>query len=177
MKLEYILKCFKEKVSKNGPYAKKQSYKEHPEIKGTKCHVWTGYTQKNYGIIGRHTLAHRVAYELVHGKGSLGKKKCLHKCDNTRCVRELHLFKGTQRDNLKDMLIKGRHGHGMTGPITPAIQKGENNPNVKLTEKQVLKIRKMYSTGYYIQKVLAKKFGVDVSTISDIITRRSWTYV
>ncbi len=70
-----------------------------------------------YGLltIGRHfkRAAHRVSYELHHGEipvleGSHGG--CvLHKCDNRRCVNPEHLFVGSQRDNIHDMINKGRH--------------------------------------------------------------------
>jgi hypothetical protein len=32
----------------------------------------------------------------------------LHTCDNTKCIREEHLFKGTAQDNTDDMIAKGR---------------------------------------------------------------------
>lgn len=34
--------------------------------------------------------------------------KVLHRCDNTACINPSHLFVGTQRDNVDDMVSKGR---------------------------------------------------------------------
>ncbi len=36
----------------------------------------------------------------------------LHMCDNRQCVRPDHLFYGTQSDNVRDCVLKGRHGWG-----------------------------------------------------------------
>ncbi len=52
-------------------------------------------------------LAHRVAYELFVGEIP-GGMYVLHRCDNTKCVNFRHLFLGTQLDNMKDMITKGR---------------------------------------------------------------------
>lgn len=80
------------------------------------CWLWIGAFEKNprclpYGWfywVGRGKLrAHRVSYELFVGE--LGKSQCvLHKCDNPKCVNPDHLSTGTQADNIRDMIAKGR---------------------------------------------------------------------
>lgn len=69
-------------------------------------------------------LVHRVSYE--HHKGPIppGMLVC-HRCDNGACVNPDHLFLGTQLDNMRDALAKGRlaaqqkthclHGHPFAG--------------------------------------------------------------
>ena len=74
------------------------------------CWVWAGVTFRNgYGQFGRHSLAHRIAWELMYGPIPAGL--CvLHRCDNPPCVRPDHLFLGTVADNNHDMCAKGRNG-------------------------------------------------------------------
>lgn len=53
--------------------------------------------------------------------------------------------------------------------------KGSNHPMSKLTEKQVIKIRKLAKR--YSQQHLARMFGVKFQTISDIVLRKKWRHI
>jgi hypothetical protein len=55
--------------------------------------------------------------------------------------------------------------------------KGEKAGRAKLTDQQVLEIRRLYSQGGVSQTVLAKKFGVDQTMIGFIVRRVSWTHI
>ncbi len=77
-----------------------------------KNRINTGYSQ--FRDDGPH-LGHRWIWTHMHG--SIPPGLCvLHSCDNGRagCVAPNHLFIGTQRDNMRDMVAKGRNynGHG-----------------------------------------------------------------
>ena len=73
----------------------------------TGCLVW-GRTifENGYGRY-KEKRAHRVSWELNHGKIT-GNLLVLHKCDVRACVNPEHLFLGTQLDNMRDMIDKGR---------------------------------------------------------------------
>jgi hypothetical protein len=77
------------------------------------CKEWTGWRADNgYGmrtVNGKRTTAHRHAYEEAYGSIPDGLF-ALHHCDNPPCVEPLHLFLGTQKDNMRDMMEKGRRG-------------------------------------------------------------------
>lgn len=100
------------KVDKSGPVPA-----HRPELGS--CWVWTGAVTKHvgHGVIALGARAegtaktHRVSYELHFGPipKDVSVELCvLHHCDNRRCVRPDHLFLGTDADNVRDMLAKGR---------------------------------------------------------------------
>lgn len=74
------------------------------------CFLWVGGGNEHYGYAryrGRQMTAHRVAWEIAYGSIPPGLM-ALHKCDNGFCVNHRHLFLGTQLDNVRDMIAKGR---------------------------------------------------------------------
>ncbi len=53
---------------------------------------------------------------------------------------------------------------------------GERNGNAKLTSADVRFIRRRYSSGV-TQQALADRFGLDQTTVSDIVRRQLWKHV
>lgn len=132
------------------------------------CHLWTGRLSGGYGTICGGAkgplLAHRLAYEYAIGPIPDGLLVC-HTCDNPPCVNPAHLFVGTNDDNMADMARKGRQA------------KGEKSGMAKLTEEDVVNIRKKYRKGIYGQVILAREFGVTHQNIAAIVKVRTWKHV
>lgn len=121
--------------------------------------------------------AHRLAYFLLIEPFDI--KFCvLHRCDERRCINPKHLFLGTQRDNIKDMVKKERHFRGkkLSEKMALYTKRGEQSNLSKLTSKQVKTIRKIYPKVKSCKKV-GLKFGVSAQTINNIIRRKSWSHI
>lgn len=57
------------------------------------------------------------------------------------------------------------------------LSSGENNASAKLNIEKVLSIRTSYATEDISYSKLAKQFGVDKTTIAQIIKRKTWTHI
>jgi hypothetical protein len=135
-----------------------------PWLASTRAH---GYGQFN--INGRMPSAHRVAWELTRGEIPPGLNVC-HACDNPACVNPDHLFLGTQRENIRDCIAKGRarRGSGIK------FRSGERNFAAKLTQAQVDEIRSVYATGTITQSDLARMYGTTPGNVHLIVHRINW---
>jgi len=130
--------------------------------KGESCWTWKGWIDGwGYGKFryrGRMMFAHRFSY-MTYREPVPDGLCVLHRCDNPACVNPAHLFLGTQGDNAKDKMAKNRHTFG------------EKSKRSKLTLDQVMEIRR--STGN--QRLLAEKYGIRQTTVSEIRNGRSWS--
>lgn len=136
------------------------------------CWLWSLTVNSwGYGRIGKTILgeraAHRLAYRAFVGPIPEGLR-VLHNCpggDNSRCCNPEHLFLGTDADNMRDMVSKGRN----------ADNRGERGPAAKLTEEDVRTIR--VECGSTTISELARRFGVSRRAIRFAITGITWSSV
>lgn len=156
---------FWNRLDKNGPI--------HPVC--GQCWQWSGGTSHNgYGqfmVGGKGLRAHRFAYTLLIGPIPEGLD-ILHRCDNRMCVNPKHLFVGTALDNQRDKVVKERQA------------RGEGNAAHKLTENEILEIRRRYklrSNRYHDpingQGALAREFKTTQANISIIVQRKGWKHL
>jgi len=143
---------------------------EKPNKNG--CMIWQGKPFNNgYGYVAEYVDkkkrvigVHCAAYELTYGKIPKGMFVC-HHCDNKLCCNPEHLFLGTNRENINDMLKKGRS------------LKGIKHHSSKLTEKQVKEIRKKYDGKKRTASYFAKKFNVGTTCIYSVIHKHTWRHI
>jgi hypothetical protein len=82
------------------------------------CWLWIAFkNNQGYGVIRENRiniLAHRMSLKLS-GVDLPDDKNALHKCDVPACVNPEHLYVGTQKENARDVVIRGRHRNQNTG--------------------------------------------------------------
>jgi hypothetical protein len=138
------------------------------------CWLWlaaklpTGYGRFSAGK-NDWVYAHRYSYEIAHGPIQSGHEIC-HKCDNPSCVNPAHLFAGTRRDNIRDMVKKGR-GHWQRNHERVREQ-GRRLGRLglssrKLSGEDVRVVRYLLERGSFVPDIAAV-FGVTKATISSI---------
>lgn len=100
------------------------------------CWLWKAARDKikGYGLFWfqeiAETKAHRASWFLANG--TLPDDMCvLHSCDNPPCVNPAHLHLGTNEDNVREKVERGRTAKGA---------KGETNKTAKLKDEQVKEI-------------------------------------
>lgn len=77
----------------------------------TGCWLWIKHCNEwGYGrlrVNGKKTLAPRASYVAFVGTIPAGLRVC-HHCDTPQCINPEHLLIGTDKDNVRDCIKKGR---------------------------------------------------------------------
>ena len=135
------------------------------DVVGDACHLWTGErTSNGYGRFDtggrRRVRAHKVAYALAFGFVPAGLV-VRHKCDTPLCCRPGHLTIGTQLQNMRDCVERGRQAQG------------EAAGNAKLTVDIVNDMRRRARRGASYAD-LAREYGVVIGRVHDACTGVTW---
>jgi hypothetical protein len=138
------------------------------------CWNWLAYkTPEGYGQFGigyRLYLAHRISWFLANSAMPARGLFVCHTCDNRGCVNPSHMFIGTPKDNMHDMIKKGRADHSRN-------LRGESQPVAKLTEESVKEIWRLHIEEGWGQRRLGAKFGVSPPNIHHILRGNTWNHV
>lgn len=138
----------------------------HVNVKANGCWIWgkDNGTHKCMKINGKMVKVYRVVYEKLVGPIP-DKGYVCHNCpggDNPSCCNPEHLWLGSHAENMHDAVIKGQYAHG------------KEHWNSKLTASKVREIFSEYHEKGRMQESIAKQFGVNTKTVSDIIRRKTW---
>lgn len=125
-----------------------------------------GYGQ--FGLRKQVYLAHRVSWVLHYGDP--GSMQVNHKCDNPKCVNPEHLFLGTQRDNMHDMIAKGREDHSK-------ILRGQDHGSSKLNDEKVKEIWRLHLHEGLGERKLGERFGVTPANIHCVLAGKTWKHL
>lgn len=136
------------------------------------CWGWSGtLDEKGYARVRTWVddrwiprLAHRVSWELHRGPIPDGMS-VLHTCDNPPCVKPEHLFLGTQLDNVRDCIAKGRR------PV------GEQSATAKVTEAQVIEMRQRFAAGEHNFNMFGREYGISAIEARAIILKERWKHL
>lgn len=126
------------------------------------CYFWIGAVRGmrvpygHFRVGAQMVSAHRFIWEEINGPFQDGRLVC-HKCDISLCVNPTHLFLGSPRENMQDMISKGRRVFG----------------NRKLNDAQVVGIKEMLREGFR-QTDIAVKFGVSQQAVNRIAVGVAW---
>lgn len=130
------------------------------------CWLWTGAVKDSgYGVFwlegNRFAPAHRLSLELCLGRPLTADEVARHDCDTPLCVNPGHLVPGTQKQNVDDMIARGRH----------RVSHGESNGRARLTAEQVAEIRRRHEDHV---RALAEEFGVSEVTVYRVLRGATW---
>ncbi len=128
------------------------------------CWIWKGcLIESGYGTIGykgKNFVVHRLMYELFVAKIPEGMLAC-HICDNKLCCNPSHIFLGTHKDNLVDMVNKKRSNFG----------EKHHNARLKTEEAREIKFSKEKNT------ILSDRFKVSAGHIDNIRLGIRWKHL
>jgi DNA-binding CsgD family transcriptional regulator len=138
------------------------------------CWLWTGWRMKGgYGDfraridgVDRHVSAHRWAWFEVNGEIPAGMVIC-HHCDNPACVNPDHLFLGTQQDNVRDMVAKGRQNR----------LRGGEHATSKLTPEDVEELRRLVNGEGVSLAEVERRMGIHHRTARRIALGETWSFL
>jgi len=130
--------------------------------------------------VRRMVGAHVASWLLEHGGDRIAPGGVVrHACDNPSCVNPAHLVLGTQLDNMRDKVERGRAASGAANgayTMPERRRRGGEHGMAKLNEDTVRLIRLAHADGVR-QVELARRHGVTQANISEVVRRKTWQHV
>ena len=132
------------------------------------CWEWPfAKDQYGYGLFllrGKTTRAHRYVCLRVHGEPPTPMHEAAHSCRRRGCINPHHLIWKTKSENESDKLAHGTHN------------RGTRNGRAKLSEAEVLEIRRLCSMDSE-RAAIAAIHDVSLTTVRKIESRKAWAWL
>lgn len=128
-----------------------------------------GYMEVNlkYNNKGNSKYVHRLVCEAF--LGDIPKDMCVNHIDGDKSNNNL--------SNLEVVTYSENSIHAFENKLKiPHRMLGENHPNSKLTNSDVLKFRSLYANGKSAVEI-SNKYGVNKSTLRNVLCRNTWTHI
>jgi len=155
---------------------------------------YENYLISNYGNVRSKRFPNRFLKPLKNGRGYIlvtlsknGVKKIhsIHRLvalafiTNPDKKPQVNHIDGCKTNNHADNLEWCSQKENVHHACDTGLQdnKGEKNGQSKLSEKEVLEIRRIFATGEYTKTALGEMFDVSQMLISYIIRRKMWTHI
>lgn len=144
---------------------------EHSDYDGDDCLKWPfhigkdGYGRVHRPLCGTLTTASNYMCHVAHGPKPSQRHEAAHSCGNGNlgCTNPRHLYWATPEKNQQERVVHG------------TSNRGERQHRSKLTKSDVRAIRRRATTES--QKSIARDFGIDPSTVSNIVRRKKWAWL
>lgn len=150
---------------------------------------WRGFketTKKN--LILKHT-AHKFGYLYVCCTSSgVGRSLSIHRMVALAFIKNPNPSEYTEVDHI-DFNPQNNNANNLQW-VSPKmnvrrtreagryfIKRGESHGMAKLTECEIIEIRKLYSTHKYYQRELAKKYKIGRTAIAKIVGNKTWRHI
>lgn len=140
------------------------------------CWLWEGdKTKEGYGLLYVCLLSHKPPYKKLMAIASRfmftlenghTTEQVLHSCDKPSCLNYHHLFSGTQRENVRDMINKGRDNY----------LKGEKHGQSKLTPDIISHMKILRKSGL-TYKAIGSIVGVSGSHARSVLLGQHWKHL
>lgn len=112
----------------------------------------------------KRIYVHRIVARMFLGKPPKGKRYVMHKDDVRSNNRVTNLAWCSTRENVDDMLSKGRQA------------RGSRSGKAVLTEDIVMQMVPLINAGFGCVEI-GRRFGVNRMTVTGVMKGRTWTHV
>ena len=153
------------------------------------CWPWTasrnvtGYGKFSVGGKGGWINASRAAWGFANGAPAPEGMLVCHRCDNPPCCNPAHLFLGTPKDNMRDMIAKGRQDwsnapRGDRHPARrPGARQGIRNGRRRLSIESLNEARRdVHERGMSVAEA-ARRMGMSPSAMHSAVFGVTWSHV